>query len=161
MSFLRIIGGAFLCIGLLTLALAAFFGYRTYRLVKWGATAPGVVIENVMEERVDIDREDHSRTVTRTYRPKVRFLSPSGEEMVFVSSVGFGRPAYGQGEAVEVLYDSAHPQEAQIKTFWSLWLGPILAGLMGVIFSLLGIGILRWLSRVRGIGEVAHQASHR
>lgn len=149
MSFLRIIGGFFLGIGLLTLALGVFFGLRTQRLVKHGLTAPGVVIENVVEEKVEYDRDDHTRTVSRTYRPKVRYRSQNGEEKVFVSGVGFGRPAYEQGEAVEVLYDPADPHTVEIKGFWSLWLGPIVAGTIGVVFSLVGIGIWAWVSRLR------------
>jgi hypothetical protein len=135
--------------GLLTLAFGVFFGLRTQRLVKHGLTAPGVVVENVVEERVDYDREDHTRTVSRTYRPKVRFRSQNDEEIVFVSSVGFGRPAYAQGEAVEVLYDPAAPHRVEIKSFWSLWLGAIVAGFLGFIFMAVGIGIWAWLSRLR------------
>jgi hypothetical protein len=149
MCILKGVAGLFLFVGLLMLTVGVFFWLRTQRLVKHGLTTPGVVIENVVEERVDHDRDDHSRTISRTYRPKVRFRSQNGEEVVFVSSVGFGRPAYGQGEAVEVLYDPAAPHHAEIKSFWSLWMGPTVAGSLGFIFLVVGIGIWGWLWRMR------------
>ena len=149
MCILKGVAGFFLVVGLLTLAAGVFFGLRTQRLIKEGITTPGVVIENVVAERTDYDREDHTRTVSRTYSPKVRFHSQNGEEVVFVSSTGFGRPAYAQGEAVEVLYDPAAPHHAEIKSFWSLWTGPVVAGSLGFIFLAVGLGIGTWLSRLR------------
>jgi hypothetical protein len=149
MCILKGFAGFFLVVGLLTLTAGVFFWLRTQKLVKHGLTAPGVVIENVVEERVDYDRDDHTRTTSRTYRPKVRFRSQNGDEVVFESRVGFGRPAYQQGEAVEVLYDPANPHGAEIKSFWSLWLGPMVAGCIGLVSLLVGVGIWGWLSRVR------------
>ena len=149
MCILKGLAGFFLGIGLLMLTIGVFFWLHTRRLLKQGVTAPGVVIENVVEERVDRDPDDHSHTLSRTYRAKVRFRSPNGEEVVFVSHTGFGQPAYRQGEAVEVLYDPADPHGAEIKSFWSLWLGPILAGLIGLVSSLAGVGVWVWLSRRR------------
>jgi hypothetical protein len=148
MCILKGVAGLFLLVGLLMLTLGVFFGLRTQRLVKHGITMPGVVIENVVEERVDYDRDNHSRTISHTYRPKVRFRSQNGEEEVFTSSAGFGRPAHAQGEAVEVLYDPAAPQRAEIKGFWSLWMGPIVAGFIGFIFLAVGVGIGVWLWRM-------------
>jgi hypothetical protein len=144
MCILKGITGIFLGIGLLTLTIGVFFGLRTRRLLKQGVTAPGVVIENVVEERVG---SDHS--ISRTYRPKVRFRSPNGEEVIFVSHTGFGQPAYRQDDAVEVLYDPADPHSAEVKSFWSLWLGPILVSLIGLVPLLVGVGLWVWLSRRR------------
>jgi len=148
MCILKGIAGIFLGIGVITLIVGFFFGLSTWRLTKQGVTAPGVVIENVVEERVGYDREDHTRTISRTYRPKARFRSRNGEEVVFVSHSGFGHPAFQPGETVEVLYDPAHPQGAEIKSFWSPWLGPIIIGPIGLVFLLVGIGIWRRLSRL-------------
>jgi hypothetical protein len=149
MCILKGIADIFLGIGLLTLTIGVFFGLHTRRLLKQGVRAPGVVVENVVEERADYDRDDHSHTISRTYRPKVRFRSQNGEEVVFVSHAGFGQAAYRQGEAVEVLYDPADPHSAEINGFWSLWLGPTLIGLIGLVPLLVGVGIWVWLSRLR------------
>jgi len=147
MCILKGLTGIFLGIGLLTLTIGVFFGLHARRLLKQGVRAPGVVIENVVEERVGSDPHDHS--ISRTYRPKVRFRSQNGEEVVFVSHTGFGQPAYRQGEAVEVLYDPADPHSAEVKSFWSLWLGPILVGLIGLVPLFVGVGLWVWLSRLR------------
>ena len=94
MCILKGVAAFFLVVGLLAVAAGIFFGLRTQRLSKRGFTTPGVVVENVVAERVDYDRDDHTRTISRTYRPKVRFHSQNGEEVVFESRVGFSKPPY-------------------------------------------------------------------
>jgi hypothetical protein len=155
MCILKGVAGFFLALGLLTLAGGAFFGLRTKKLVEHGLTVTGVVIENIVEEKVSYDHDDHTRTTSRTYRPKVRFRPPNSEEVIFESRVGFGRPAYQKGEAVEVLYDAADPHGAEIKNFWSLWLGPMIAGILGLVFAGIGGGIWVWLWRAQATASGA------
>lgn len=70
-----------------------------------------------------------------TFAPVVAFTTPQGTEVEFTSSVSSNPPSFAVGEIVEVAYHADNPLNAQINTFWSLWLGVIILGGMGVFFA--------------------------
>ena len=65
----------------------------------------------------------------------------NNETIVFVSSTATNPPGYAKGEKIEVLYFPAKPQEARINSFFSLWGGSVILGVMGAIFFLIGAGV--------------------
>jgi uncharacterized protein DUF3592 len=121
-------------IGALMLFIALVLWNKTRSFVARAASAQGVVTELIVVR----DKDGGSDT----YKPAVQFTTPEGQEVNFTSSFSSRPPAYDVGEAVPVLYIPGHAEEARLKGFGSLWLGPtILAGL-GAVFGLIGGSIL-------------------
>lgn len=131
MKVIAIIKYLFTLIGIAMLV-GAFFLYRnTTAFLAEAAKADGLVVDLVRSQSSD----------STTYRPVVRFMSSSGEEIEFVSSTGSNPPSYSRGEKVEVLYLPAKPEKARINGFFSLWGATVILGVLGGVFSSVGIGI--------------------
>lgn len=79
----------------------------------------------------------------RTYYPVIRFKPFGNPQIEFEGDSTEERPAYERGDSVTVLYDPANPEKALIKSFMSLWLGPIATGILGTLFS--AICCFHWL----------------
>ncbi len=77
-----------------------------------------------------------------TYKPVVQFNAPNGELIEFMSDTGSNPPSHTVGEKVEVLYLPDNPHDAKINSFFTLWFGPLIVGVMGGIFFLVGLGIV-------------------
>jgi hypothetical protein len=77
-----------------------------------------------------------------TYRPVVSFVLDSKQRVRFKSMVHSNPPAYDVGESVSVLYEPNRPHEARIRSFTSLWLLALILIGLGLIFSVLGAGLL-------------------
>jgi len=76
-----------------------------------------------------------------TWKPVVHF-AVEGRDVTFAASFS-SRPApYDVGDRVPVLYLPGNPDEARIKSFSSLWLGVVILGGMGLVFSAIGGGIV-------------------
>lgn len=75
-----------------------------------------------------------------TYYPVVGFQTPDRQNYTFRSNYGSNPPSYSEGESVPVLYDPASPQDARIKSFFSLWGGAVILGGLGCLFGLAGGG---------------------
>ncbi len=126
---LSLIKMIFLLVGLALLGVAAWFYLDTAKFIRGSQEAEGMVVE----------LETHGSSGERYYHPVVEFTTPEGERVRFVSSFGSRPPAYDVGESVTVLYPEGSPREAKIKSFWSLWLGTVIAGGLGVLFFVIGL----------------------
>ena len=51
-------------------------------------------------------------------------------------------PAYSVGEVVSVLYPAESPDEARIESFFEQYFLPLIFGGMGLVFSVVGLGLL-------------------
>ena len=132
MKNFSIIKYVFLIVGLALLT-GAFFLYQNKKAFLAKAdTAQGTVIE-LLESRSDN---------SITYKPLVSFKTKEGAQIEFTSSVSSNPPSYSEGETVEVLYDPSNPRDANINGFSSLWLGPLILGILGAVFSLIGFSII-------------------
>ena len=65
----------------------------------------------------------------------VSFRTRAGQEIVFATDWGSDLEVYSVGESVTVLYDRDDPDDAKIRGFVSLYLGPLM---------LLGFGGVCW-----------------
>ncbi|MGA4844567.1 DUF3592 domain-containing protein [Streptomyces sp. G45] len=83
-----------------------------------------------------------------TAYPVVEFRTEDGTPTRFRDSTGSNPAAYEVGERVEVLYRADSPEDARIKGFLSLWLGPLILGGIGLVFTGIGAG-LAWARRRR------------
>lgn len=119
--------------GLVVLGVSLWLYQSTSRFIADASRAPGVVI--------DIERSRSSDN-SSTYYPVVRFTSADGVERTFVPSWGSSSPRYQRGQAVQILYTPARPEEAEIEDFVSLWLLPLVLGLVGGVFLLFGGGMI-------------------
>ena len=126
----RLFYGIFLGVAVLMLVIATITGIST-----------GGTLAN--EQRV----QGHvTALVTRTdadgdlfYYPVVRFVLQDGSRRTVQTADGAWPPAYQVDEAVTVLYDPEHPDQARIASFagaLSLWIVPLVTGILGVAFLL-------------------------
>jgi len=121
-------------IGTVLLVVGLLVWNQTRSFVARAATTSGVVTE-----LIEVRDDDGSSS---TFKPVVKFNAPGGEEVSFTSSFSSRPPAYDVGEAVAVLYEPGDLHGARIKGFGSLWLGPLILGGLGAVFSIIGASIL-------------------
>lgn len=96
-------------------------------------TTQGTVIEMIPKRSKD----------STTYSPVVSFTTKSGQTITYTSSTSSNPPSYDVGEKVEIFYDPANPNDAEINGFFSLWLGVLILGFIGTVFFLIGsLGVL-------------------
>jgi len=74
--------------------------------------------------------------------PVVEFSVPSGEKIRFTSEFGSLPAKHTIGQSVNIRYDAADPQQAEIESAMSLWLVPVILIFMGVIACCLAIVFL-------------------
>ena len=66
------------------------------------------------------------------------FTTPAGEAVEFdAGACGSSRPRLNS--QVAVLYDPTNPWDAKVNSFMQLWLGPIIATGLGLVFTVVGI----------------------
>ena len=138
MNPLVIASSSLFVIALFLFIIAFFLHQQTQSFLNSSISAKGEVIEVV-----------HSRTGgsfsafnSRSYRPKVEFQTQNGETIHFISSSASSPANYSKGEKVEVSYLASNPQEAQIKSFFSLRGVEFIFILLGFIFFSTAIGLL-------------------
>jgi hypothetical protein len=129
---LKIIFGLFLAFGLVFSGVALWAVRDTQSFVAKAEAAAGQVID--LEHRRGTSSSSNSGGA---YYPVVRFRTATGQEHTLHSNNGSSPPSC---EAVTVLYDPTNPFDARIKGFFSLWLIAIIFGILGAVFSLIGLG---------------------
>jgi len=75
-----------------------------------------------------------------TFAPVFRFDVPGSNPVTVVSNVSSNPPAFHPGESVTIHYDKDNPQHAVIDSFMQLWLGQLICGFIGAVFT--GIGLM-------------------
>jgi len=134
MKIVRIIRNLFLVIGIGLLAGAIAMMLSTESFLHHAVTVTGTVIGN----DVVIDSQDRSET----YRPRFEFQTPDGRNVVVRSNTGSNPPSFSEGDTVTVLYEPQSPEKAKIRSFAQLWLGTMILGILGGVFTAIGGGIL-------------------
>jgi hypothetical protein len=74
--------------------------------------------------------------------PVVEFTASSGDKIRFTSDFGSRPAGHKVGQSVNVRYDAADPQKAEIESAMNLWLIPLILVLMGAIACCLTIAFL-------------------
>jgi hypothetical protein len=88
-----------------------------------------------------------TRTGAGTYIPVFRFTANDSRLHIIVSDVSVRPSAFKRGEQVPVLYLQSNPEIAHIDSFSTLWQGPLVVGIWGVVW--LGVPALILVSRMR------------
>lgn len=142
MKILWLFGAVFLVVGLGLLTGGFFLWHSHADFVARATRADGVVTDQAY------------RTSSKgggTYAPVVEFTTDDGSVVRMTGSTGSSSPSYARGEHVRVLYDRANPERAQIDSFMENWIGPMILGGIGLVFSLVGGGLVGSLVRQRKI----------
>lgn len=129
MKGMRLFTAIFTLVGLGLLLIGGYLALRTQEFLGRAVSAQGTVVELVRSRSSD----------STTYRPVVQFTTVDGRPVEMVSSVGSNPPGYSVGETVEVRYDPAHPEDAKLTGFFSLWFLPLLLMGLGTVFASIGL----------------------
>ncbi len=125
-----VVGSVFASVGLLLLGVAAVLVVSAATFARAAERAEGTVV-------------DFGRRHSLAVYPYVTYTSPAdGREYTFRDKTGRWPPPYIIGERVPVLYDPAHPIDAQIDSWTNTFLGPVLCGGIGVGFTTIGSALL-------------------
>jgi hypothetical protein len=120
-----------------SLALGIFFlGSNTWFWIVSESTTGEVVGWEYMESR---SRRIRPYKGTRARATVVSFTANEDEEVVFATDWGSGLNLYTQGDEVTVLYNAGNPENAKIRGFVSLYLGPLMLLVLGAGFWFFGI----------------------
>lgn len=135
----RWVGNSFAAIGVLLLAVSAWLVVEQRRFASAAQHAEGTVMR--------LDPGGRSRTVYAV----VQFRD--GDRTVEVRSrTASSPPAFAVGEAVTVLYEPGRADQARIEAFSEQYLLVSIFGGLGMVFTVVGLGIL-YFTRGRGTAE--------
>ena len=127
-----VIGTIFGLVGI-GLLIGAFFAVSSTLSFRGGSTpAEGVVVEMV---------ESRGSKGDRMFKPVVKWTDAKGGTHRLTGSVASSPPSYSTGERVTVRYQTANPENARIDSFTENWLISLILGLMGAVFTAVGVAV--------------------
>jgi hypothetical protein len=88
-----------------------------------------------------------SRSSDKSRSPVFRFTANNGMSFTVISNIAQIPSPWKQGDAVRVLYQQDHPENAHIDSFVQLWMPQVVVGIVGGAFS--AIPLLIFLRRRR------------
>jgi uncharacterized protein DUF3592 len=127
------IGLIFAGVGALELLIGAFFFFRTRSFLERAVSASGTVVGFATS---------HSSEGGTSYHPIVEFQAADGQAHRFQDSMGSNPPGFEEGESVPLKYDPSNPGKARINKPFRLWFVAGLLGGMGLLFLVIGLGLL-------------------
>lgn len=132
MKALTILKYFFILIGLAMLlgAYATYSGTRSF--VDRAVETEGTIVDLILSRSSD----------SRAYYPVVVFQDASGREIEFQSHASSNPASYSPGASVPVLYEPSLPEGARINSFFSLWGAATIIGALGLVFTVVGSGML-------------------
>ncbi len=123
-------------VGIALVMVATFFlFYNTWFWVTADSTEGEVVGWEHMETRLG----SKSIWEKRAKSSLVLFRDSTGKEIFFTTDVGGEVPLYSKGEKITVLYKQRDPDNAKIRDFKSMYLGPMLLFPFGLVFGFIGM----------------------
>ena len=134
--FMRTARRACIVVGPLFTTVALGFGIYTALFVRSSEAGTGTVISLTHThggEQGEID-----------FAPVFIVSAKDGHQYTVTAGVASKPPEFHVGQSVPVLYKSDNPSEAKISTFIQLWFLPLAFGIMGIVMSLCGYGLLRY-----------------
>lgn len=139
-------------LGVVAMAIGIGLFAQTWLYLDRSQMLPGVVTELVISSQ---------KGVSKRYKSRVQFETPSGDRVNMLSRLGSAPAAHRIGDPVEVYFDPANPSDARLNGFLELWgIASVAAGL-GLVFFLVGAGLgvakrfnAQKLARLRGAGDL-------
>lgn len=139
MKFISIL---FLAIGLALLAGAGYVWRNHAQLAAHGQRAEGIVTDLVYHS---------SSRGSGTYAPTVEFTADG--RVIRIDGSGSNPPAFTRGEHVKVLYPAGNPEAGRIDSFSENWLLILILGGIGLVFALIGGGVVYSALRTREVNK--------
>jgi hypothetical protein len=128
----------FIVLGTGLLVGGAIWAWKSWSFANGAKSAIGKIVR--IEERVTTrNRVGKPDRRSVSHLPVFTFQDDRGGEHTVTSSASEGKGAYKVGEEVPVLYRPENPDDASINTFTQMWLGPMVLGIMGLVFGGLGL----------------------
>ncbi len=131
-----LVGGIFGLIGLVLICVTIALAASTASFLASAQRTDGTVVELTARTTTTRTQDGYTRRST-TWFPTVEY-TVDGRRYSFESSTGTNPPAYAKGEGVPVAYDPDNPSDAQIASFWSAFLAPLITGALGLVFTPVG-----------------------
>ncbi|WP_294844617.1 DUF3592 domain-containing protein [uncultured Gilliamella sp.] len=116
------------------LILVARQSIKQIDFINSSVSATGTIVD--FEESYSKD-SDGNRSVS--YFPIFQFVDNQEQVRKVKSNVGSNPPAYEKGDEIEILYDPLNSNHAKINTFFSMWLGEMIFGIIGILLFLISI----------------------
>ncbi|MBI5654730.1 DUF3592 domain-containing protein [Candidatus Uhrbacteria bacterium] len=132
----------FSVVGIVALVGTGYWINHELSFINRSQKSQGMVLEMVR-------RVSTSKKSADTFAPRIKFTLPDGSSQEFTSTLSSSWKFYRVGQKVDVLYDPAQPDTAEINSFFALWVGPCILGFLGLTFSSIGIGSVVWAWRRR------------
>lgn len=130
--FLYLIFGVFALIGVGLFGGAAYWASLTRGFIARSAHGTGRVQKVDAQTSRDDQGDEHT-----SYTPTVEFVAPDGTPHVFTASHSTSKP-YRIGQELPILFERAAPDHARLDQWFPLWGGPLVLGLVGLPFFLVG-----------------------
>lgn len=138
MKTLDIIKNVFTVVGA-GMLIGAFFLYQnTSQFIEKSIETQGIVVDFVGSD------SSNSSDISMMYKSLVEFTDTNGTQIEFLSSTSSNTPSYNINEKVDVIYIPEYPNEAKIKSFFSLWGGATILGTLGLVFFIIGGSIIAY-----------------
>jgi uncharacterized Tic20 family protein len=128
----RIIGALFIFFSVFPLGICTYCYMSTTSFLNKAEKTEGKVLEVVERKTSD----------GTTYYPVYSFVDVYGTEHKIYSKSGSYPPQYNVGDPISILYDPDNPKEIKMDSFGSIWIGTIIAGVLGVIPFFIGVFFL-------------------
>lgn len=110
-------------IGCLMLIAGGAWLYQNTLLLRTGVETQGIVLQNIPR--------------ARGYTAQVEFLAEDGQTYQFLTQGSTAPPLYQPQERVPVFYDASDPSHATVRSFFSIFFGPCMLLLTGIIQCIL------------------------
>jgi len=143
----KLAGTIFTIIGIAAIGLALYLGADRARFLAIAQKTEGEVTElnlTTSRENNSMNRRNNRNREARLYYPVVEFKVPGSDHtQSFEHETGSSTPAYSAGDKVYVLYNPENPDEAIIDEGIMNWLLPGIPSVLGLVFLISGIFLLR------------------
>lgn len=124
----RIIGVLFILFSIFPLGICTYCYMSTSGFLNKAEKTYGTVLDVV-------ERRTSDGTM---YYPVYSFVDVYGTKHKIYSKSGSYPPRYDVGDPISILYDPENPEEIKMDSFVSLWMGTIIAGVLGIIPFFIG-----------------------
>ncbi|MEE1925812.1 DUF3592 domain-containing protein [Pseudomonas sp. 148P] len=92
---------------------------------------------------VVVEVKERNGESAKYFYPVVAFRNENGQRVTFSPGLTRGSPDYEKGERVPVLYLPGRSEEAQVDSFFNLWLGSLIQVVMVLPFLLLSYYMMK------------------
>ena len=131
MGALLLIGLVFILLGVAILIAGIVKAVQQSRQSAGWVKASGTVVGLV--------RRSFTAGSSGVYCPTVEFMTPAGQRVQFQSDFGTMPASHRVGQVVDVHYDPADANKAEVDSTTSRWFVPGCMGAMGILFFVLGL----------------------